>query len=99
MENIKTLKVVVKDRETRDGRKFKSYSTFTKEGRRVDLKFTKDVVNPPQSNCTIYVAAENMNLNLSKEFPVVWVEKIESVEYFSEIARERNNKLINDYFD
>lgn len=92
------LKVRVTERSTKDGRKFNSYKTFSKNGRATELKFTKDVTELPVKDCYIVVNDSDVNLNTSGEFPICWVKHIVSIESIEEATAENNAKKLADYF-
>ena len=46
----KKLKVRVTERTTKEGRKFNTYTTFSKNGRKTELKFRKDVKVLPEKD-------------------------------------------------
>lgn len=94
----KKLKVRVTERTTKEGRKFNAYSTFSKNGRRTELKFTKGVKDVPTEDCYIEVAKTDMNLNTSGEYPVVWVKNVIAIEEIAEVIAEKNSQAIDDYF-
>lgn len=99
MEEMKSLKIYVEDRTTTDGRKFKVYKTVTKNGRKIDCKFRKEVTNVPSENSIISVYVNNMNMQKNSEFPVLWVSQIEEVYPMSaKVDAEANAKTINEWF-
>lgn len=104
MDEIKTtkrLEIVVTERQTADGRKFNAYHTFSKNGRRTDVKFRQDVQNKPTEHCFIEVLPENMNLNTSGRFPVLWVKAVEEIVTIESVQDERaeeNRAKIDEYF-
>ena len=94
----KKLKVRVTERTTKEGRKFNTYATFSKNGRKTELKFRKDVKQLPDKDCYIEVAIEAMNLNTSGEYPVLWVSDVIAIHNLESVTAESNAKKINDYF-
>ena len=95
----KKIKVTVTPKKTADGRSFNTYKTYSKNGRAIDLKFTKDVKNVPDKNCFIVCDVDEMSLNTSGEFPILWIRKIESVVDVNSEMAESNRKKINEFFD
>lgn len=75
--------------------KFMTYKTVDKNGRKMDLKFrkevnTKDITGP----CTLVIEdAENVNVDTTKQYPCVWVRGFDSIE---ETERKSN---VGDFFD
>lgn len=98
METTVKLKVVVAEKETTDGRKFKAYKTFSKNGRATELKFRKEVQNVPTKNCYIVCNVDDVNVNTSGEYPVCWVKAIQSVEDLDVVNVELNRQKVTDYF-
>lgn len=92
------LKVVITERETTEGRKFKTYKTFSKNGRATELKFRKEVTNLPTKNCYIIVNDDDINLNTSGEYPVCWVKAIQGVEDLETVNADLNRAKVADYF-
>lgn len=92
------IKVRVTERTTKDGRKFPTYCTFSKNGRKTDLKFRKDVVNVPTKDCYIVCNVSDVNVNTSGEYPVCWVSAIISIEDSAVIDAEKNAAAVMDYF-
>lgn len=97
METVR-LEVRVKERSTKDGRKFNAYSTFSKNGRKTDLKFKAAVTNLPTKDCYIVCNVDDVNINTSGKFPVCWVNAIQAIEDFATVNAERNRKAVTDYF-
>lgn len=97
METTK-LKVKVTERTAANGVKFNAYSTFSKNGRRTDLKFRKEVKNLPTKDCYIIVNTADINLNTAGEYPVCWVSAIQAIEDFATANAEANRAKVKDYF-
>lgn len=93
----KRLKVRVQERTTSDGRKFNTYATFSKNGRKTDLKFRKTVTNLPTKDCYIVVNADDINLNTSGEYPICWINAIQAIEDAT-VNAEANRKKVDEYF-
>lgn len=85
--SVKTVRFAGEEKEE----SFLAYKGFTKKGW-IDLKFTKDVKDVPTKNGFIYVESENVNVNRTGRFPVIWVKKVEK---FEEITFTQK---IEDYF-
>lgn len=98
MNETKELKVVVEQKSTKDGRKFNTFKTFSKNGRKTDLKFTKEVTNVPTKNCVIVVNVDDMNLDERGMYPIVWVKAIQEIKDTADVSKEKSRKAINDYF-
>ena len=62
------------------GKKFDTYKAFTKDGKKITLKFTQAVANLPKENGFIYVSQGNINLDTSRKYPRFWVKHLEKFE-------------------
>lgn len=98
METTKKLKVRVTEKETKEGRKFNTYKTFSKNGRATELKFRKEVKLLPEKDCYIVVKASDINLNTSGEYPVCWIQDVQAIEDIAPAQAEKNLEKVNDYF-
>ena len=85
--SVKTVRFAGEEKEE----SFLAYKGFTKKGW-IDLKFTKEVKDVPTKNGYIYVESENVNVNRTGRFPVIWVKKIEKFEEINFTQK------IEDYF-
>ncbi len=94
----KRIKIVVQEKTTKDGRKFDTYKTFSKNGRATEVKFRKDVKDLPKATCYIVCDVDDMNLNTSGEYPVLWIRAIQGIEDLNAANTESNRAKINDYF-
>lgn len=96
--------VYVTERESKevdkDGkkRKFKTYHTFGKNGRRTDVKFTEDVENKPKENCFVEVDYNKINLNTRDRYPVLWVKEVLAIIPVAEEISGKNKAKIDDFF-
>ena len=95
----KRIKVIVTERQTQEGKKFNAYETITKNDRKVKLKFRKEVKNLPEKTCYAIINVEDINVNKSGEYPVVWVKAVQSYEDLQEVAKENSKKVVNEFFD
>lgn len=94
----KRIEVRVQEKKTAEGRKFLTYSTYSKNGRKTEVKFRKEVPNLPTKDCFIVVNVDDMNLNTSGRFPVLWVKAIQAVEDYETANAELNKKKLDEYF-
>lgn len=77
MKKIEIIKRVV---TTKEGKSFDAFKAVQKDGKLIDLKFKKEVKNLPSESCFMFVEKENINVNRSGKYPVVWVAKVEKYE-------------------
>lgn len=94
----KKIKVIVAQRQTKEGKKFNTYKTVSKNGRLTDLKFTKDVKELPSETCYAHILPDNMNIDKTREFPVVWVKKVEAYTTIADGSAEGNRAAIDEFF-
>ena len=81
---MKEIRILVKEVTTKEGKKFNSYKAVQKDGKLIDLRFTKAVKNAPTEDCIIVVKEENVNIDKSRLYPRCWVKEIEeTLEYVS----------------
>ena len=98
-QKITKLKVRVAERtNSKTGMKFFTYTTFSKNGRRTDLKFRNSVTNAPTKDCFIICAVDDVNINTSGEYPVCWVSAILEIQDAGTFDREKNAAAVLDYF-
>ena len=77
---MKKIKIIVKEMQTKEGKKFLSYKAVKIDGKLIDCRFTKEVKNLPTETCFINVEASNINIEKNCVFPKLWVKKIESID-------------------
>lgn len=73
------IKVIVREYETKEGKKFNAFKAVQNNGKLIDLKFTRAVKNIPEQNCIIKVLPENVNIDKTRQFPVLWCKKVEEI--------------------
>ena len=94
MEEMKVFKIIeVKEINTKDGKKFNTYKTVAKNGKKLDVRFRKDCKNIPTEPCEILVKVENCNVDSTRQYPILWVTNVEEI---TPLERKSN---IEDYFD
>lgn len=81
MAKVKYLEipVLVKELETKEGKKFNVYKAVQNNGKLIDLKFRREVKNLPEQNCIIRVLPENVNIDKTRRYPALWCKKIEEI--------------------
>lgn len=78
-EKVLEIKVIVREYETKEGKKFNAFKALQSNGKLIDLKFQRVVKNVPEENCIIKVKHENINIDRTRQFPVLWCKKIEEI--------------------
>ena len=80
---------------TKTGNKFMAFKAVTKEGKKIDCRFTR-AVDPnmiPDQPCYIIVDDDKANVDTNRQYPVLWVKEVKSIEPFE----SRNN--LTDFFE
>ena len=80
MSKIYEIKIIVKEQETKEGKKFNTYKVVESNGKLVDCRFRKDVEGLPKKTCIMVVKQENINYDERREFPCYWVKAIEELK-------------------
>ena len=75
------------------GNKFTAYKAVTKQGKKIDCRFTKEVSILPTEPCYIVVDDDKANVDTNRQYPVLWVKEVKEILPF-----ESNNNL-SDFFD
>lgn len=91
MVEIKIIEV--KEITTKEGRKFPAFKTVAKNGKKLDVRFTKECRGVPTETCILRVQDENTNVDTTRQYPIVWIKKIEET---LPITRKSN---ASEYFD
>lgn len=95
----KRIKIIVQEKTTGDGKKFKTYKAVTKNGRLIDCKFRKEVKDLPTENCYAVINVDDMNVQRNTEYPVLWVSDVQGYDKLDEVALENNRKAIDEIFE
>lgn len=74
------IEIIKKVATTKDGRNFDTFKGVQKDGKLIDVKFTKDVKNVPQESGIIHVLPEKVNIDKNRKYPVCWVKEIKEFE-------------------
>lgn len=98
-ETTRKIKIKVTPKKTADGRTFNTFKTFSKNGRAIEVKFRKEVKNVPEKDCFIVANEDDLHLNTSGEYPVMWVQAIIDTEDLTTASAEANRKKLAEYFD
>ncbi len=81
------IKVVeVKPVELQDGKKFTAYKVLTKDGKKMDCKFRQEVKNTPTEPCIMIVDSDKCNVSANRQYPVLWVSEIKSLEEYEQTS-------------
>lgn len=84
MANYEKIKIVKTEIvETKSGNKFRTFKTIDpKDGRLIDLKFTKDVKNTPEERCFLIVPEGATWIDYRREWPICWVKAVAKIQPF-----------------
>lgn len=94
-KKMKEFKIVeIEERENKTtGRKFNTYKTVNKFGKKMDVRFTKTCTKIPTENCIIVVEDDMCNVDTNRQYPILWVKEIVEIKPY---VRTSN---VGDYFD
>lgn len=95
----KKIEIIIEERKTAEGKKFNTYKSFTKNGRKIDVKFRQEVKNLPTEHCYAEIEVDSMNVDKSKRFPVLWISEVLGYESIDEVRKESNKKVLDELFD
>ena len=98
-ETTRKIKIKVTQKKTANGKSFNTFKTFSKNGRAIEVKFRKEVKNVPEKDCYIVAVEDDLHLNTSGEYPVMWVKAIQSIEDLETASVESNRKRLAEFFD
>ena len=90
------IKIVSVDEiTTKSGTTFTAFKAVTKDGKKIDCRFTRNVDRSliPQQPCYIVVDDSMANVDRNREYPVLWVKEVKAIEPFE----SRNN--LSDFFE
>jgi hypothetical protein len=63
-----------------EGKTFLAYNTFTKDNKRLDVRFVKEAfTKAPKENCFIEVETSQMNISRKYRYPRLYVQDIVKV--------------------
>lgn len=92
---MKKIELRCKTKTAVNGGKFISYFAIIKTGGTKPVKFTKDVINRPNSACTLLIEDKNVWLGKDRNgYECFWIKKIEKIENV-----ERATSDVSQYFD
>lgn len=96
METVK-IEIIRKTLTTNDKtRTFYVYKGVQKNGKLIDVKFTRDVTNIPKiDNFIIEVSKDKINLDKDRKYPCYWVKEILPVMQQSKIEDLENVKNVD----
>lgn len=98
----KRIKIRVTQRTTKDGKKFNTFKTFSKNGNPTEVKFRQSVRTLPEKDGFYTFDADDMSLNKSGEYPVLWIrgeyQSFEELNAETEESKAKNRQDLTDYF-
>ena len=89
----KEIKIIEVKEINANGKKFLAYKTIDKNGKKMDVRFTRECSNKPTEACIITVDDNAANVDTNRQYPVLWVKDVLSSRPF-----ERKNNLA-EFFD
>ena len=90
------IKIVnVDEVKTKTGNTFTAYKAVTKDGKKIDCRFTRSVPTEMQPDQPCYIEVEDgmANVDTHREYPVLWVKSVKAILPFE----SKNN--LSDFFD
>lgn len=90
---MKEFKIIEVNEINANGKKFNAYKTIAKNGKKMDVRFTRACKNVPTEPCIVIVSDENCNVDTNRQYPVLWIKDVESTRPFE----KKNN--VADFFD
>lgn len=96
----KFINVYVKvfEGKTKEGKKFDYYKLVDKNGKFIDVRFTRTVTNKPTEDSIIKVDVNNISYDKNRLYPCYWIREIESMKSIREVRKEKdkqNDEVIN----
>ena len=89
----KEIKIIEVKEINANGKKFLAYKTIDKNGKKMDVRFTRECLNKPTEACIITVDDNAANVDTNRQYPVLWIKSVLSSRPF-----ERKNNL-DEFFD
>ena len=89
--NIKIIEA--KEITPANGRKFMAFKTVDKNGKKMDVKFTRDCKNVPSECCELIVDASQANVDTNRQYPCLWIKEVLEIK-----PLERKSNMA-DFFD
>lgn len=77
---IKVKIIEAKEITTAEGRKFLAFKTVDKNGKKMDVRFTKECRNTPREACVIVVDDSQANVDTARQYPCLWIKDVERIE-------------------
>lgn len=94
----RTIKVIVKQKKTKEGRVFNVYQAVTKNGRLIDCKFRKEVTELPTTTSLVTCFESDMNVQRNTEYPCLWIKAVQAIQPVAASDQEHNSGALTDYF-
>lgn len=89
--NVKIIEV--KEVTPKNGQKFNAFKTVDKNGKKMDVKFTRDCRNVPTEPCEIIVDDSAANVDTNRLYPCLWIKDVLEIK---PLPRKSN---MADFFD
>ena len=111
---MKNIEIIVQEKKTKGGKKFKKYLAVKNDGRLIEVGFNEDVVKP-KKHCIAFVEPSDMNISNKKDStgkvvvnrngePIkkLWIKAIqgfEKQEVIDAMEKEYNNRKAKELED
>lgn len=91
------IKVIeVKEVKLESGHKFNAFTGVDKSGKKITIKFRRDCKNVPEKPCCVIVDDNDFNLDTSRQYPCIWVNKILRTEELYEARQNKHADMFED---
>lgn len=91
------IKVIeVKEVKLQSGVKFNAFNAVDKTGKKITLKFRRTCNDIPTEPCCIIVNDEDFNIDTSRQYPCIWVNKILRTEALYTTRTNKGADLFED---
>ena len=88
----KRIKIYMHKQTARNGATFDAFHTFTKDNKKVSVRFRRECGNPPDSG-EITIDSDSANLNKTGKYPVLWIKSYRDFKPF-----ENDGKALDEAF-
>ena len=88
----KRIKIFMHKQTAKNGATFDAFHTFSKDGKKLSVRFRKECGNPPDSG-EITIDSDGANVNKSGRYPVLWIKSYKDFKPF-----ENDGKALDEIF-
>lgn len=70
------VKLFITQLTTKDGKAFNAYHTYDEKGKKLKVKFRKEVTNIPSKDGIIYCDIDEISYQNNTQYPALWIHEI-----------------------